>query len=212
MAATTPLTRERIIDTAVAIADRDGFEAVTLRRIAGELGVHVTSIYNHVPTKDAITDGIVERLIEEAALPAAPIGWEAWVRRFVEAIGEIAVAHPGAFTALERRPVQGRQATASFEVALVAFARAGLSPEDAYAAVKATTLVALSVGLEKALESGGHFAQTNVEDLPADEFPLVRAVSERAESEDAAWSFTVETLVSGLRAQLRRRRSAASTP
>jgi AcrR family transcriptional regulator len=206
----TPLTRERIITTAVAIADRDGFEAVTLRRIAGELGVHVTSLYNHVPTREAITDGIVERLVEEADLPAAPIGWETWVRRFVEAMGEVATRHPGAFTALQRRPVQGRRATASFEVALAAFARAGLSPEDAYGAVKATTLVALSVGLEKALWSGGDFAETNVQDLPADEFPLVRAVSEQIESEEAAWSFTVEALVSGLRAQLRRRRSSAS--
>ena len=60
------LTRERIIGTAIELADRDGFEAATLRRIAAELGVHVTSLYNHVATREAVTDGIVERLIEEA--------------------------------------------------------------------------------------------------------------------------------------------------
>ena len=65
-----PLTRERILRTAVAMADQDGLDAVTLRRIAAELGVHVTSLYNHVPTRDAVTDGIVETLLEEAGLPA----------------------------------------------------------------------------------------------------------------------------------------------
>ena len=64
------------------MADRDGFEGVTLRRIAAELGVHVTSLYNHVPTRDAVTDGIIERLIEEAKLPTSPVPWEEWVRSF----------------------------------------------------------------------------------------------------------------------------------
>src|SRR5512138_3624093 len=104
------------------MADRDGLDAVTLRRLAGELGVHVTSLYNHVPTRDAIVDGIVELLIAEAHLPGNPRSWEEWVREFVAAIGEVAAAHPGAFAALERRPVQGERATASFEAALAAFA------------------------------------------------------------------------------------------
>jgi AcrR family transcriptional regulator len=200
------LTRERIIATAIELADRDGFEAATLRRIAGELGVHVTSLYNHVPTREAVTDGIVERLIEEAALPAEPVGWEQWVRGFVSGIGDVASRHPGAFGALQRRPVQGPSATASFEVALAAFAKAGLAPEDAYGAVKATALVALSVGAEKSLASSGGVAQTQVDDLPPEDFPHLHALAD-IESEEAAWAFTLETLVSGLRTQIRRRRT-----
>jgi len=198
-----PLTSERIITTAIELADREGFEAATLRRIAGELGVHVTSLYNHVSTREAVTDGIVERLIEEADLPAELVGWEQWVRSFVEEIGEVASRHPGAFSALQRRPVQGPRATASFEVALAAFAKAGLATEDAYGAVKATALVALSIGAEKSLASGGVLAETNVDELPPDDFPHLHALAD-VSSEDAAWSFTLETLVSGLRAQIRR--------
>ena len=122
------LTRERIVATAIDLADRDGFEAATLRRIAGELGVHVTSLYNHVPTRDAVTDGMVERLIEEADLPVEPVGWEQWVRSFVARIGDVASRHPGAFGALQRRPVQGPRAAASFEVALAASRKRGLPP------------------------------------------------------------------------------------
>src|SRR4051794_30048218 len=149
------LTRERILQTAVRLADRDGPDAVTLRRIAAELGVHVTSLYNHVPTRDAVTDGIVELLINEAKLPSSPVGWEEWVRSFFTGIGTIAATHPGAFTALQRRPVQGARASRSFEVALAAFAKAGFTPEDAYNAVKATSLIALTVGLEKGMAVQG---------------------------------------------------------
>lgn len=197
------LTRGRIITTAIEVADREGFEAATLRRIAGELGVHVTSLYNHVPTRDAVTDGIVERLIEEADLPVEPVGWERWVRSFVERIGDVASRHPGAFAALQRRPVQGARAAASFEVALAAFANAGLAPQDAYGAVKATALVALSIGAEKSLASSGVVAETQVDELPPDDFPHLHALAD-IWSEDAAWSFTLESLVSGLRAQIRR--------
>jgi AcrR family transcriptional regulator len=200
------LTRERIIGTAIELADRDGFEAATLRRIAGELGVHVTSLYNHVATREAVTDGIVERLIEEADLPVEPVGWELWVRSFVERIGDVAALHPGAFAALQRRPVQGPRANASFEVALAAFAQAGLAPADAYGAVKATAFVALSVGAERSLASTGVDAETHVDELPPEEFPHLHALVEIS-SEDAAWSFTLETLVSGLRAQIRRRKA-----
>jgi len=122
------LSRDRIVTTARDLADRDGLDSVTLRRLATELGVHVTSLYNHVATLDDIVDGIVELLFSEADIPESPRNWEEWVRGFVAAVGAVAVAHPGAFAALERRPVQGERALLSAEVALAAFARAGLSP------------------------------------------------------------------------------------
>src|SRR6478609_10849289 len=126
------LTRERILQTAVRLADRDGEDAVTLRKIAGELGVHVTSLYNHVPTRDAVTDGIVELLLDEAKLPTGPVAWEDWVRQYVDGVVGVAATHPGAFHALRQRPVQGARAAASFEVALEAFRQAGFSAADGF--------------------------------------------------------------------------------
>jgi AcrR family transcriptional regulator len=189
------------------MADRDGFGAVTLRRIAAELGVHVTSLYNHVPTRDAVTDGIIESLIEEAKLPTSPVSWEEWVRSFFTAMGTIATTHPGAFAALQRRPVQGPRAAASFEVALEAFARAGLGPEDSYSAVKAASLTTLAMALERGMAAVGVPSETAIEDLPPETFPQIRRVASVADPEEA-WSFTLETLVSGLRAQVRRHRES----
>lgn len=198
-----PLSSDRIVTTARDMADRDGLEAVTLRRLAAELGVHVTSLYNHVPTRDAILDGIIELLVSEADLPMTVRNWEEWVRQFVAAIGAIAVAHPGAFTVFEQRPVQGEGPLTSAEVALAAFARAGLSSREAYGAIKATAYVAMAIGIERALGARGHTASTPLEPLPPERFPYVRALDEVDDPENA-WAFSVETLVAGLHAQIRR--------
>ncbi len=118
-------------------------------------------------------------------------------------MGAIAVAHPGAFAALERRPVQGERALSSAEVALAEFARAGLSPADAYGAIKATTYVALAIGVERALAARGAAAETAIDMLSADRFPHVLALQDVDDPQEA-WAFSVETLVAGLHTQIRR--------
>jgi AcrR family transcriptional regulator len=197
------LSSERIVVAARDMADRDGLDAVTLRRLAAELGVHVTSLYNHVPTLEAILDRVGTLLVSEADLPENSRNWEEWVRDFVAAVGAMAEAHPGAFAVLERRPVQGERALSSFEVALAAFARAGLSPTESYSAVKATTHVAVAIALERALGARGETATTDTASLPPDRFPNVRALPDVEDPADA-WAFSVETLVAGLHTQIRR--------
>ena len=196
------LTRDRILQTAVRLADRDGPDAVTLRRIAGELGVHVTSLYNHVPTREAVTDGIVELLLDEAKLPTGPVAWDEWVRRFVDGVVGVAATHPGAFHALRQRPVQGARATASFEVALAAFRETGFGAADAFAAVKSASYLALMIGMERSLAARGEPLETQLDELPADAFPLVRSVATDVADPEYVWTFAVETLVAGLRARL----------
>ena len=197
------LTRKRILSCAVAMADRDGLDAVTLRRIAAELGVHVTSLYNHVETRDAITDGIVDSLLDEAHLPVAPVEWEEWVRSFFHAMSTVASEHPGAFAAFSRRPVQGPRAAASFEVGLAAFNRKGLSPEDAYNALKAIAFIALMVGTERSMMARGELLETAMEELPRETFPQFHALE--GHDPTTAWAFSLETLVAGLRAQISER-------
>lgn len=194
------LTRERILDCAVAMADRDGLDAVTLRRIAAELRVHVTSLYNHIETRDAITDGIVETLLDRARLPTTAVDWEEWVRTFFAAMSTLATKHPGAFAALSRRPVQGVRAAASFEVAMAAFSRVGLSPGEAYSAVKAAVYPALTVGAERSMLVRGEHSETAMKRLPAENFPQFHALVDY--DPELAWAFSLETLVAGIRAQI----------
>src|SRR4029453_19682961 len=60
-----PLSRDRLLAAAVAIADADGLQAVTMRRLAADLGVEAMSLYHHLPGKDGLLDGLVETVVAE---------------------------------------------------------------------------------------------------------------------------------------------------
>lgn len=202
VAAQQPLTRSRILRCAVQVADRDGLEAASLRRVAGELGVHVTSLYNHVATKDALLDGLVEELLGSADLPLGELPWEQWVRRFVAAAATLAGHHPGAFAVLLRRPVQGPRAAATFEVGLAAFRRAGMTPTASYAAVKSVALAALGCCAEQAYAASGGDLATDLSALSWRDFPELRRLPDEAADLDVVGTLA-EVLVAGLGAQLR---------
>ena len=75
------LTRERVLRAAVALADEQGLDALTMRALGGALGVQAMSLYNHVADKDAILDGIVERVVAEIQVPSAADPWRTAMRR-----------------------------------------------------------------------------------------------------------------------------------
>jgi AcrR family transcriptional regulator len=198
---TLPLSRDRILDVAVRVADRDGLDATSLRKVAAELGVHVTSLYNHLPTKDALLDGLAEELLAKADVPVGEVSWEEWVRRFVGAMADLAATHPGAFTVFMRRPVQGPRALATFEAALEAFGRQGMGTAEAYAVVKAVTVAVLGVCVEQAAPLGDDPPMTDVSRLPAQDFPAIHAIVGAVEEVDVVATLT-QMLVGGIAALL----------
>jgi AcrR family transcriptional regulator len=80
--ARVPLSRERVLEAALRLADEGGIESLTMRKLARELGVEAMSLYNHVANKDEIVDGIVDLVIAEFELPAAEATWDAAIRRY----------------------------------------------------------------------------------------------------------------------------------
>ena len=75
-----PLTRERVLNAAIAIADQDGIELLSMRRIGKELGVEAMSLYNHVANKEDILNGMVEVVMSEIDLPSDAVGWRQAMR------------------------------------------------------------------------------------------------------------------------------------
>lgn len=203
-AAPAPLSRERILQCAVRLADRDGLDGASLRKVAIELGVHVTSLYNHVPTKEALLDGVVEELLASTDLPRTETTWDQWVREFVAGVARMAREHPGAFEVLMRRPVQGPRATATFEVGLEAFRRAGLDVVESYGAVKTVALAVLGCCLEQSNAESGDLLQTDVSGLPWSEFPVMHEVTAVVDEVDVVAVLT-DVLVAGLAARIARR-------
>ncbi len=71
----TPLSRDRVLQAAVALADEGGIKALSMRKLAQELGVEAMSLYNHVANKDDILDGIVDAVASEIDLPPDGTDW-----------------------------------------------------------------------------------------------------------------------------------------
>ena len=75
-----PLSRERVLDAAIALADERGLEALTMRRLAQELGVEAMTLYYYVRNKDDILNGIVDQVVAEFELPRPGEDWKAALR------------------------------------------------------------------------------------------------------------------------------------
>jgi AcrR family transcriptional regulator len=104
----TPLNRRRVLEAAVALADRDGLGALSMRKLAQELGVEAMSLYHHVAGgKDAILDGIVDVVFGEIELPPAEAGWREAMRRRAVSTREALRRHPWAIGLMESRPTPG---------------------------------------------------------------------------------------------------------
>jgi AcrR family transcriptional regulator len=89
------LNRDKILAAAVRLADREGLEAVTMRRLGQGLGVEAMSLYKHVANKHAILDGLLERVLAEVELPL-PGDWEAELRRAAISMHDALARHPWA--------------------------------------------------------------------------------------------------------------------
>jgi AcrR family transcriptional regulator len=103
----TPLTSERVLQAAVALADREGVESLSMRRLARELGVEAMSLYHHVPGKQALLDGMVDLVFGEIELPAADGDWKAAMRRRAVSAREVLNRHPWAINLMESRRTPG---------------------------------------------------------------------------------------------------------
>ena len=105
-----PLSRERVLQAAVKIADEGGIEALTMRRLAEELGAEAMSLYYHVASKEHVLDGIAEAVIAEVNdvvgaidAPSAGASWKTAVRRRILAAREVLLRHPWAPRVFETR-------------------------------------------------------------------------------------------------------------
>jgi AcrR family transcriptional regulator len=200
------LSRKEIVSTAIRIADEKGLAAVTLRGIATRLGVHVTSLYNHVSTKEAVFEEMIRGLLVQAKLPTEVLAWQAWVRQFAAAMRKLAHRHPGAFEVFHYAPAQGERAAEAFEAAFAAFRAAGFDTVSAYNAVNTTSLAVLGVMLEETARVRRGARRGDVNELPVERFPHVHEVARVVDQADT-FSYLVDVLIDGLAARLRSPRS-----
>ena len=92
----TPLTRARILRAAVRLADKQGIEALSMRKLAHGLGVEAMSLYNHVGGKDDLLDGMVDLVASEIEVPVVGADWKVSMRTRATSAHEVLLRHPWA--------------------------------------------------------------------------------------------------------------------
>jgi AcrR family transcriptional regulator len=102
-----PLSRERVLDAAVAFADRHGFEALSMRKLGEELGTSAMALYYYVPTKERLLDGMIEIVFGEIEPPSADGDWKAEMRKRALSTREALRRHPWAVGEMEGRTEHG---------------------------------------------------------------------------------------------------------
>ena len=140
MASTThlPLSRTRVLDSALKLADDQGLPALSMRKLAAELGVEAMSLYNHVPSKAALLSGMLERMLEGLDIPAGPdLAWTERLRRGATSFLAVNAAHPSFIQLLTSQHIHTGSALAPTEAVLGIFRQAGFTGPDATRAYQA---------------------------------------------------------------------------
>ncbi|MGD0980122.1 MAG: TetR/AcrR family transcriptional regulator C-terminal domain-containing protein [Solirubrobacteraceae bacterium] len=178
----TPLSRARVLQAAVALADEGGLEACSMRGLAQELGVVPMALYKHVANKDALLDGMIDIVFAEIELASADLDWRSAMRRraistrqalmrHTWAIGMMESRHPGPANLRNHNAVMGclREAGFSFAMAVHAY-----SAQDAY--IYGFALQERDLAFETP-QSAGEAAQRRAATIGAlDEYPYLAEV------------------------------------
>jgi AcrR family transcriptional regulator len=207
--ARVPLSRERVLRTAIDLADAGGLETLTMRRLAQELGVEAMSLYYYVANKDAILNGIADIVEGEIDLPAPGGNWRAEIRKTSISAYEILTRHPwAAGLILSVSEVSGSR-LAYMNSILGTFRQAGFSPaqtDHAYHAVESHIMgftmweVGMNLGTREDL---ARLATTFLERLNAAEYPhIVEHVEQhlrpRDPTDEGEFAFGLDLILDGL--------------
>ena len=173
------LSRDKVLSTAIALADNGGIESLTMRRLGDELGVEAMSLYNHVANKEDLLNAMVDAVFSEIELPSHNEGWKSAMRKrsvsFRAALSRHPWAtgltdsgtNPGPATLRHHDRVIGTFRNAGFSVAMAAHAFAAL---DSYIYGFAMQEKSLPFTTE---EETAAMAQIMLAHLPANEYPYL---------------------------------------
>jgi len=107
MAERQPLSGRRVVEAAVAVADRGGLTAVSMRNVGRELGVEAMSLYHHVANKEALLDALADWVFTRIELPAEHEPWRAGMTRRAASARGVLSSHPWALGLIESRSTPG---------------------------------------------------------------------------------------------------------
>ncbi|MEU0794206.1 TetR/AcrR family transcriptional regulator C-terminal domain-containing protein [Amycolatopsis sp. NPDC005961] len=203
------LTREKIFDAALRLADEQGMAALSMRKVAAAVGVEAMSLYNHVENKGDLLDGLTARVFEEVALPDPGLAWDDRLRWLAERLHASFARHPVVVRALAAQDANPRSpgALRVIDALLKTLLDAGLPDEAAARSYRSllgmlfgsvlTGTAAPGAGVARAEPVGAWFRRM----VTAEELPSLHRLLPALEAGDCVQDFEyqLELLITGLR-------------
>ena len=214
------LTPRAVVEGALSLADSEGLEALTIRRLAKKLGVTPMALYWHFRSKGELLDGMAARIFEEVDLSVdASARWQEQLRALLGSMLGVLRAHPSTAILLSTRTASSEGSLRATEVALDILGRGGFSPTKAtqiarHALATVTNLVSGEPGVvarEESMELLDTRRNTRLflESLPPERYPrLVEAATPLSEGvdPDTYFAFGLDLLLAGIEAMAVRKR------
>ena len=199
------LSREQVLDAALDLIDRHGVAALSMRRLGAELAVEAMTLYHYLPNKDALLDGVVERVMAQAEAGLLDGPWDRALTDYARSLRATLLRHPGAARLVATRPAVTTETLRAAERGLTLLCGAGFPLGRALDTLNALTLfvvahAASEAGTAAVNATASAGSQDFVASLDEQEFPLLTAAARTSAGTDdgARFEFAVATFIRGL--------------
>jgi AcrR family transcriptional regulator len=175
--ARSPLSRERVLQAAVAFADEHGIGSLSMRKLGEALGVEAMSLYNHVANKDELLDGMVDLVFDEIVVPSGGDDWKLAMRERAISARQVLARHRWAIGLMESRSSPGPATLRHHDAVIGSFRQAGFSVAMAAHAFSALDSYVYGFALQEAsmpfdtAEETVELAAMILEQLHPEEYP-----------------------------------------
>ena len=217
-----PLTLDRIVTTAIDLVDREGLDALSMRRLGAELNAGATTLYWHVKNKDELYDLALDQVLGEIPAPDLALPWRDQLRQLAVDTRRVLISHRNLIMVIATRPTTGPNAIASIDRLFGVVRRAGfegraivlaaltlLNYTSGYAVLEAAGLATFGPGLDEAtvrqrLRENAEQVMAFVETLPDDQFPDLQLAARGLleTDDDTRFAYGLERILDGLEADL----------
>jgi AcrR family transcriptional regulator len=201
------LSRELVLDAAVALVDSDGLDGLSMRRLGAALGVEAMTLYHYVPNKAALLDGLVEWVLQHSATDSAlasGLPWNRVLRRYAETLRTTLLDHPGVLPLFFSRPAVTPPALRALENGLRVLAEAGFALPRALDMLNVLSIFVIGhamaeAGTPELNRRGGPGAAAALAQLGSSDLPLVIEASRLAQDADdqSRFLFGLDALLYG---------------
>jgi AcrR family transcriptional regulator len=195
------LTRADVIQAALDVADAEGLEAVSIRRVAGDLGARPMSLYTHIASKDDLVALMLHEMSGELLVPEPlPDDWREALRQIARRAYAAYVQHPWALQAFGRGTRVGPNMLRRAEQSAAAVATLDLSPADAWIALSIVHEWTIGHALHVVTLREDHELEGQLSGADPAEFPRMSEVFGvgREQSRDTIFDIALEAVLDGI--------------